>query len=516
MDKKRKHIDDLFRDKLGSYTEAPPSDAWSDMDKKLDTLVPHARVTNPYRWLGHFGIVSLIVALGVSVISKFGGSSNSELAVADKQQIVNKIDNSSSSMAVDNATQATVETAVPESIESENDNTGTAVVLNARPADALGFGESYSENADNEYVEGVTEIRKEIVEENSGRQTGNGVSYNSAYAAGNSGNTSNAYGAEGTYGVNGAGNRTTATGTVAPGNTNTAADDQFLKRMNATLPADAPQKAAGTQLGSKANRMEGIERWNFGVKAGYERGFNNTAATAYVVSPYVSYNLSPKVAVMMQPAVKMANVQERTIGDARTYIKMNNDALVTATESFTTSQVEGTSVVFYNNTRYHYSRSHDEITKTNKTGGNYMQYELPVMVSYKVGKRMSAYAGVNVVYGKTQGVTEHTSTNAGIVRTADTLITSKGTPVAPAAEGIITNNGTSLAEYNGPIYPATREQLLRLGATVGLSYEYGNRWLVDALVQKTPAPAAVRAGYNINAPLSAPAFRVSVGYKIKK
>ena len=73
-----------------------------------------------------------------------------------------------------------------------------------------------------------------------------------------------------------------------------------------------------------------------------------------------------------------------------------------------------------------------------------------------------------------------------------------------------------MSEYNGPLYPSTRVNQIRFGATVGVSYEYSKRWLVDALVQQNPAPRDVKGGYNINTPLSATYFRISVGYKLTK
>jgi hypothetical protein len=51
---------------------------------------------------------------------------------------------------------------------------------------------------------------------------------------------------------------------------------------------------------------------------------------------------------------------------------------------------------------------------------------------------------------------------------------------------------------------------------LGVSYEYSKRWLVDALIQQNPANKDIRGGADINVPLSATYFRLSVGYKLTK
>jgi hypothetical protein len=47
---------------------------------------------------------------------------------------------------------------------------------------------------------------------------------------------------------------------------------------------------------------------------------------------------------------------------------------------------------------------------------------------------------------------------------------------------------------------------------LGFSYEYSKKWLFDALLQQGNAQPELKAGYNINSPLSVPYFRLSVGY----
>lgn len=518
MDKKRKHIDDFFRDKLGSYAEVPPSDAWNDMDKKLDTLVPHP-VTHPYRWLGHVGIVSLIAVLGVSVFNKFSHETNSDTKIANNTQIVNKIESFTETKIPDIVAIEPQQAALPSLGNNQGNQPAFTHAVRSSYPETLGYGESYSENADNEYIEGITEIKKEIISTTESNHAGyladahtnsrNGnVTYNNHF------NASPAFA--------GAVNNNYTFGEADKNTENQYFSNISEKDKNNNLaPADASKNALTPALKAENNIIPkqsaaSFARWDAGIKAGYERGFNTAAANSFAVSSYVAYNISRRAGIMLQPTVKLANAPVRTVGDAASYYKVNDDAAVTTVENYTTTEVEGTSVVYYNNTKFRYTQSHDSIVKTNRTGGRYVQYELPILFNYKCNDKLSVYAGVNVVYSRLQSVTEHTYTKTGIVRIADTLIKSTSTPVAPATTDIITYTGTPVSQYSGPIYPAGHESNLRMGAMAGVSYEYSSRWLVDAMVQKTPAPAAVKGGYNINAPLSAPTFRISVGYKLKK
>jgi hypothetical protein len=61
-----------------------------------------------------------------------------------------------------------------------------------------------------------------------------------------------------------------------------------------------------------------------------------------------------------------------------------------------------------------------------------------------------------------------------------------------------------------------QENMLRVGYMIGLSYEYSQRWLFDALIQHSPLKPDVKDGYNLNSSLSSPYFRLSVGYKLTK
>lgn len=62
MEENNKHIDDLFRDGLGNYTETPPPAVWDALEKRLDN---HRRKRFPIWWW--YVLVFVLVSVGVIV-----------------------------------------------------------------------------------------------------------------------------------------------------------------------------------------------------------------------------------------------------------------------------------------------------------------------------------------------------------------------------------------------------------------------------------------------------------------
>ena len=69
-----KHIDNLFKEELGSYTETPPPPAWDALEKRLNESRNRRRF--PVGWFWYIGVVSIIVLLGASVLWRMEGVNN--------------------------------------------------------------------------------------------------------------------------------------------------------------------------------------------------------------------------------------------------------------------------------------------------------------------------------------------------------------------------------------------------------------------------------------------------------
>lgn len=260
-----------------------------------------------------------------------------------------------------------------------------------------------------------------------------------------------------------------------------------------------------------------FDRFELGIKAGYEKGFAFDAARKAIVSPYLQYNLSPKFSLMVQPSAKAAKVATRNIGNASAYYKVNNDgatALVESVPMYVPSGL-GFDTLWVNN--YSYSQTHDSIVKSNTYGGTYVEADLPILLKYYIVPKFSVYGGVNIAYGKLTGVKEHTYTSDPIMQKGDSFTVTRQRvtlPEPPALTSVIRYTGTPYSTYSGPQYPTNKGASLRLGYMVGFSYEFKDKWLVDGLIQQGMAKQDVQGGYNINRSLSAAYFRFTIGYKL--
>jgi len=525
---KKKLIDDLFREKLGAYSEVPPADAWTDLDKKLDTLVPHVP-SSPFRWLGHIGMVSVIAVLSVSLIHKFSGESKNESNIV-KEQTVNKLETTNSNNTVDNSIAGASEVQVP-GVDANTDNsdlntgnsvageaadvnTASQVASNNNSVNTTGNGGHSSKNPTT-----VSKYRQDHVASVGGAHKvagANGVIEN--VVPGNA--SENIY--------NSSSNNNSAEINTKGDNKNDNGNQEV--KTNSKIKSEAPKKVtpplvsnksiqapAEKKIAPKERKPIDFARWEAGVKGGYERGFDNIAARKFVIAPYLQYNLSKKVAVMIQPAAKYAQSAERIIGTPQSYYNVKNDGQVVNAGNYSTILAEGSSIDTYYHSRLRYTQTHDSIVKANKAGGSYTEFELPVLIKYNISNKVSVYGGANMIYSQMTGVKEQTYTKAGIMKTVDTVVSAKSVqPASPAVSDIITYNGSPISDYNGPLYPSSQINRVRFGAMLGVSYQYSGRWLLDALVQQNPSPKDIRGGYNINAPLSSTYIRLSVGYKLTK
>lgn len=520
----QKHIDDLFKEKLGGYSEVPPADAWDDLDKKLDTLVPHVPVS-PYRWIGHAAMVSVIAVLSVSLIQKFVGKTDGNNEIV-KEQTINKLDAANATLETNNTTTSISGTNVPSIEAAGEDNNGNNQDANGN-APALAAAESEEQATGNKGASNTNNSKSKS--NNNGGKQPNYAPYNNGLA--NTGGKVSNPAQLNSY--NGSVNENKIEPKGENKNRN-AIENQFGAQnaeteLLATKPWPSAAKTEPTKQpiaiktpevkkaeAKKPHQKPDFARWEAGVKGGYERGFNNIAATKYVIAPYLQYNISKKAAIVIQPAVKYATSATRTIGTPQSYYTINNDGKVVDNGSYKQPVLEGTTVDTIYHAKYRYTQTHDSTVKTNKVGGTYMEYELPVLFKYSVSKKVAVYGGTNIVFSQMKGVTEHTYTKAGISRTVDTMMSGDAMAPAPNISDVIKYDGSPFSSYNGPLYPAPQDSRIRFGAMLGFSYEYSDRWLLDALIQQNPAPKDIRGGLNINAPLSATYFRLSVGYKLTK
>ena len=264
------------------------------------------------------------------------------------------------------------------------------------------------------------------------------------------------------------------------------------------------------------------KRFEAGVKAGYETGFNKAGANKAVVSPYLQYNLTDRFSLMTQPSVKVSHVAARNIGNSRSYVDTSKGKVAAIDSGVIPLIITGGGIIVQGSEelrKYMYTQTYDSIVKSSAIGGTYMEFEVPLLLKYALYKHLSVYGGANFTFSKLVTTTENTYNSGPLVKNKiGVTVTPSGEPVPPppAMGNVIQYASPLLSTYTGPAYPSSSGDLLRIGYMLGFSYEYKKRWLFDVLMQQAMVKPRYEGGYNANAPLALPYFRFTIGYKLTK
>jgi hypothetical protein len=500
----RKHIDDFFREKLGKYRETPPADVWDDLSLRLNTLKPFVP-GSPYKWLWHVGMVSVIAVFSVSVVNKLNKpvTETKQTAIAEKAvsapaEAITPINEptAGNTVANESAVQEIARAAQHESAQqnatAENDH--TSIPHEEYIPSSVGGNKAGSKRTARGTAKGgtATALHNEhvanAVKDAEIAAPKDNIYYNAGRAEGES--------------------EPMATKVSNPESATSPATT--LKRLENAAKKDEPKVVQKAPEEKKSSKHEGLSL-GFGVKAGYERGLNDAAASKYLISPYIQVKLSSKLAILVQPAVKYAQLTNRILS-TESYYKVSNSNTKKG-EIYTTNEIDN---VAYH-TPYTYTAQYDSIVKVRSFGGSYTEFELPLMLQYNVAPKLSVYGGVNVALTRMTGIKEETFSTQKI-RTADTIVDNPVEPYSGPAPDLSYKVHYTVApysDYTTPAYVNKQETRLRLGYMLGFSYEYSQKWLFDALMVQSPLKPDLKEGYNVNVPLSTAYFRLSVGYKLK-
>ncbi len=521
MEKNKKHIDDLFKSELGNYTETPPPASWDALEKRLNNIPPKAPGGMSAKGFWLMGASAVILLLSVPALRKMA---NKTTTVAP-YEIAANTPQETPLQQNDNETKTNGQT--PEEATTTNNN----VTADQPEADIEQQTTKQEHELPKDKVSQNKSLTATINQKETRRQTTTKTANNrpdkahNTYKAGITNTTANNNQQKLNESI------TTYNAAAEQKNSYTTgpalqAEEQITPKA-ASKEEDATEKNKEKELKSNTKITEiaivkpphkrTFKLLEAGVKGGYERGFNNDASQKMVVSPYLQFNITSKLSVMVQPAVKSSYNTNRRIGNPSSYYKVNDGSSTTTIQTDTTPVVIVGSTERYNVVTYIYSQTHDSIVKTSSIGRRYTEFELPLLLKYRTGKNLSVYGGLNTVYGRSIDIKENTFTSEALSMTGSVqkLIHEGGTvPTAPEISTVITYPGTSIAAYNGPAYTNNQGNILRLGYMVGFCYEYKKKWLFDGMIQQGTAKTYEQGGYNLNTALSAPYFRFTIGYKL--
>lgn len=522
MENNREHIDDFFKSALDGYTEAPPPMAWNALEKKL-AAAPPKKAPAPYRAPAYFAILALLVFVGANMAREYVAHNNSDEGYV-AATVNNRADenNANSQTAIAAAPITVIQLSTDEHTNLDN-NLSKYTDAVTEPAN----GTATNDNIDNQTPSATNKPNSIVKNRNGNRYTNrnitkgrggnytNGINNNKTTGTGLQGSQTE-YDGSSDYAVN------AGTNVHGPADLSTAEVNAHSSKEVGANKKDSLRKKQQTEQKetAAAKQKRDFRLFDFGIKVGFERGFNNQAGQKVVAAPYVQANITKRISAVLQPSVKYANLATRSIGGVQTYYKVNDDGVVQLRDSAKAYiSMGGGFVDTFWIRKYTYSQTHDSIRKYHAIGGNYLELELPVLLKYKVTSSLSVYGGVNMVYGKLINIQEDTYNSGPIMRVDSISTMARSTAPAPAVPLLtdkIKYTGTPFSAYNPTQYATPADYVFRAGYMVGVTYDVTPRLMVDALLQQANVKNNVQAGYNVNTALSAPYFRFSLGYKLSK
>ncbi len=292
-----------------------------------------------------------------------------------------------------------------------------------------------------------------------------------------------------------------------------AKNEPARKAEETKQPEEIDSLVAGKQEDSAADNISKLTKWAVGLKGGFEMTLVGAGSSKVAVSPFIQYRLGKKFSIMVQPAIKGVRQQLRTVGTPGNYYeRKSGTGGYRLVDSALLYLVMTGDTLWRRN--YEYTEKYDSIVKTYKTGGAYLEFELPVLLRYDVTPKFGVYGGVNMVYSKKQGVREETKvwTDQMAKGEVSTVLPVTSPAALPTTTGL-NYTGSPLVNYTGPAYPDDRSGLMRMGYMLGVSYEFKKRWLADAMLQQSFVPANVQGGTDLNKPFGLPYIRLTIGYR---
>jgi hypothetical protein len=243
-----------------------------------------------------------------------------------------------------------------------------------------------------------------------------------------------------------------------------------------------------------------------GVKMGYERGTQNITAGKYVGSIFTEVSFGKRLSFILQPTIKMASANKQ-IGLDGLDTFVNADGVTNARyKEYLDSSGKPTG--FYD---FAYSQQYDSMVQSAISKKKFVEIEIPFLFRYKVDKNFSLLAGMNFIFGKTLGfeISERKLSSSSI---QDTILNHFGT-IAPSPSSKFFSSGTSgkldlSTNFAPPINP------VRFGYTLGLSYVFKERVMIDLLVQQNLSGISNISNAEVRKIFEQPYVRLSLGYTI--
>lgn len=508
MHDEHKNIDDLFREGLGNYTEVPDAAVWADIERKLDEANPGGGAAKGFG----SGKIFLAIIAGIAIFFAL------KWALGDR-----KHQNKKGAIVITNEHKPSLNNSQPNAIANNN------AVVNNPVGNAGRLDESTSKSTRTPGVNATSSI---INQHN--KQERNSSKLSRHHHSGFFNGLTKVFrkNSAARSGSLKAGNESTEQVTQAqaekpfhPSRAEITAMDgkTRIDLLHAELSGGSFDTVDnGNTLAKLLRRIRhslaktGVEA---GIKAGIEKGFNNYTATKYALAPYLQYNISNKLAVMLQPALKYDVLNNTQVLPATAYYNLTNSTV-------TTGHIihKGDSITAAPDTisrRYFYKQTHDSILIGYKTAKkSYMEFEIPLLLQYKLTNDLSVYGGINFNFVKVVQVKEDRQVYSNItqydtVSYAAVPVTATA-PTPPSPDSLFKSSVKSYSNYSANAVQNPASDPLKLGYMLGFNYRIKQRWMIDVLMQQMLSNSAYIPNDKIQSIYKQPYFRVTIGYRLFK
>ena len=535
MQHNNKNIDDIFRERLGNYTETPPPAEWNNIQQQLAGAKP-TLTQFTLKWFNYIFIASLAVGVTFYASKKYLTTTPSQEIVVNNN--VEKITGTNSSLD-NNSTVNETKTNIQEQtgnnqttnkVESKNKNTESKTVTENNKKNTANSSTSLHTNNQKSQIIASGSIAKRKL---------NYKNINDIYKNSNVSAT------------NGNGNGTAIPATEAKVEKGSevensiepnATTDRFEKGNSVNIVKNNNEKVVNSLVKEEPVAIEtfkkqeklplpiskiestkeekGIkktpfEKWEYGMKIGYEKSDDKNASRSNILAPFMQYNLTKRFSLLIQPGIKSTTVNTKNLQGIQSFYKVNKDGHYKLTDSSLALVIVDSSIVdtFFMK-KYTYYQSHDSIVKSYSIGGTYLCFELPVIMKCKLFKNFSIMGGINISFNTLVNVNENTYVGSNILRTGNYNSVAPHYVTPPSVDKIITYDGIPIADYTKPLYTAPKGTIITYGYMFGINYQLWDRYVIDILAQQSSAKTNVIGGYNINSSFSSFYWRIMVGYKL--
>lgn len=296
---------------------------------------------------------------------------------------------------------------------------------------------------------------------------------------------------------------------VAPSKRDQALQDNstlFLSSVTDTVSENHQQDIPGIKTEhEKDPKHKQSLSLSIAAKAGYEYGTRHFTAGKYVGSVSASVQVSNRWSILLQPGIKVAKLNQ-------SYSRITGNYYQAGPTTSALLQTRFDTVLQEYRYDYAYKQVYDSMIASKEAKRNFVAFELPVFVQYKINPRLSLMAGVNVTFGKGLQWKNKLYTLSGLTLT-DTLLNSLDTTAPAAADKFLHQGSMPFSGYNPSLAPKSKNPVY-FGYSFGMSYNLKKKLMLDLLIQQNVSGYNRIAETELRQVFAQPYIRLSVGYTL--